>query len=84
MILISGPSSSGKTTFLNRLSTQLRVNGLKPLKLSLDDYFVNRDQTPKDKEGKYDFESLEALDLKLLHNHIKALIAGEASRNADF
>lgn len=78
VILISGPSSSGKTTFLNRLSTQLRVNGLKPLKLSLDDYFVNRDQTPKDKEGKHDFESLEALDLKLLHKHIKALIAGEA------
>ncbi len=77
VILIAGPSSSGKTTFLNRLSTQLRVNGLKPLQLSLDDYFVDRDQTPKDKEGKYDFENLDALDLKLLHKQIKELIAGE-------
>lgn len=77
VILISGPSSSGKTTFLNRLSTQLRVNGLKPLQLSLDDYFINRDQTPKDKDGNHDFENLDVLDLKLLHEQIKQLIGGE-------
>ncbi len=77
ILLISGPSSSGKTTFTKRLSTQLRVNGLKPVPLSLDDYYVNRDQTPLDEYGNYDFEALEALDLPLLRKQIKSLIRGE-------
>ncbi|OPX90251.1 MAG: Uridine kinase [Pelotomaculum sp. PtaB.Bin104] len=77
VILISGPSSSGKTTFTRRLSTQLRVNGLKPVPLSLDDYYLNRDQTPKDKDGIYDFDALQALDLKLLQQHVKDLVKGK-------
>ncbi len=77
MIMISGPSSSGKTTFAQRLSTQLRVNGLKPVPLSLDNYFVNRDQTPRDAAGNPDFDALETLDLPLLNEQIKKLINGE-------
>lgn len=77
IILISGPSSSGKTTFAQRLSTQLRVNGLKPIALSLDNYFCNREDTPRDAFGQHDFEALEALDLPLLNKHVKALIQGE-------
>ncbi|MHC1718699.1 MAG: uridine kinase [Acidaminococcaceae bacterium] len=77
VILIAGPSSSGKTTFAHRLSTQLRVNGLNPVPLALDDYFLNRDQTPIDKEGNYDFDTLEALDLKLLEKQIEQLINGK-------
>lgn len=77
VILISGPSSSGKTTFMRRLSTQLRVNGLKPIPLSLDDYFLNRDQTPRDKDGNYDFDTLQALDLKLLQQQVKDLVKGK-------
>ncbi len=77
VVLISGPSSSGKTTFAQRISTQLRVNGLKPTPLSLDNYFINREQTPRDNEGKYDFESLNSLDLELLQKQIKKLINGE-------
>lgn len=77
IILISGPSSSGKTTFAQRLSTQLRVNGLRPLALSLDNYFCAREETPKDAFGKPDFEALEALDLSLLNQHVKALIHGQ-------
>jgi len=77
VVLISGPSSSGKTTFTQRLSTQLRVNGLKPVPLSLDDYFLNIDQRPRDEEGNYDFDSLESLDLKLLHEQAQDLIEGK-------
>ena len=66
VVLIAGPSSSGKTTFAQRLSIQLRVNGLRPVTISLDDYFVDREFTPKDETGDYDFEALEAIDLKLL------------------
>ena len=77
IILISGPSSSGKTTFAQRLSTQLRVNGLRPVALSLDDYFCAREETPLDAFGQHDFEALEALDLPLLNEHVKALIHGE-------
>lgn len=76
VILISGPSSSGKTTFAQRLSTQLRVNGLRPVALSLDNYFLAREETPRDASGQYDFEALEALDLSLLDAHLKALIKG--------
>ena len=76
VILIAGPSSSGKTTFAHRLSTQLRVNGLTPVPIALDDYFLNRDQTPIDEEGNYDFDTLEALDLKLLEKQIEQLIKG--------
>ena len=84
VILISGPSSSGKTTFSCRLSTQLRVNGLKPIPLSLDDYFLNRDQTPRDSDGNYDFEAFEALDIQLLQQHFKQLIDGETIETPTF
>jgi uridine kinase len=77
VILIAGPSSSGKTTFANRLSIQLRVNGLIPTPLSLDNYFVNRLDTPKDEEGNYDYESINALDLKLLNEDLEKLMNGE-------
>ena len=77
VILISGPSSSGKTTFSKRLSIQLMTNGLKPVAVSLDDYFVNRVDTPLDENGDYDYESLYALDLELFDNHLQALLKGE-------
>ncbi|MCS7174687.1 MAG: nucleoside kinase [Pseudothermotoga sp.] len=76
LILIAGPSSSGKTTFAKRLLVQLRVHGFKPLVISLDDYFVDRELTPRDEEGNYDFESLEAIDLKLFNEHLSMLIEG--------
>ncbi|HHU57926.1 MAG TPA: nucleoside kinase [Bacteroidales bacterium] len=77
VVLISGPSSSGKTTFGKRLAVQLLVAGIKPLNLSLDNYFVDRDNTPKDEHGEFDFEALEALDLDLLNTHFRQLLAGE-------
>ena len=77
LILISGPSSSGKTTFSKRLSVQLMANGLKPYPISLDDYFVNRADTPKDENGKYDYESLYALDLAFFNQQLQALLNGE-------
>ena len=76
-VLISGPSSSGKTTFSKRLSIQLMVSGLKPVALSLDNYFVNREDTPLDENGEWDFEHLHALDLDLFNQHLKKLLAGE-------
>lgn len=76
IILISGPSSSGKTTFAQRLSIQLRVNGLKPVTISLDDYFVNREETPLDEFGDYDYEALEAIDVKFFNKQLKQLIQG--------
>ena len=76
-VLISGPSSSGKTTFSKRLSIQLMVSGLKPVALSLDNYFVNREDTPLDENGEWDFEHLHALDLDLFNQHLKQLLAGE-------
>lgn len=76
-VLISGPSSSGKTTFSKRLSVQLIVSGLKPVVLSLDNYFVNRDDTPLDENGDWDFEHLHALDLNLFNQNIKQLLNGE-------
>ena len=77
MVLISGPSSSGKTTFCKRLSIQLLTCGVKPVPVSLDDYFVNREETPKDDSGEYDYESLYALDIELLNRQLNALFAGE-------
>lgn len=77
IILIAGPSSSGKTTFAQRLSIQLRVNGLFPVNISLDDYFVDKDKTPLDENGKPDFEALEAVDLKLFNQQLNSLIKGE-------
>ena len=78
IVLIAGPSSSGKTTFAQRLSIQLRVNGKKTYAISLDDYFVDRHLTPRDENGDYDFETIEALDLELFNEHLMDLIAGEA------
>ena len=78
MVLISGPSSSGKTTSSKRLSIQLGVLGLKPVIIALDDYFVDRDKTPRDENGDYDFEALEAIDLELFNDHLQRLIAGES------
>ena len=77
LILISGPSSSGKTTFSKRLTIQLMTNGLRPYPISLDDYFVDREQTPRDANGNYDYESLYALDLDLFNSHMQALLRGE-------
>lgn len=76
-ILIAGPSSSGKTTFSHRLSIQLRVNGLIPHPIAVDNYFVNREDTPKDADGKYNFECLEAIDTELLNRDLTALLNGE-------
>ncbi len=77
LILIAGPSSSGKTTFAQRLMIQLRVNGRRPVSISLDNYFVDRDLTPLDPFGEYDFESLAALKLDLFNDHLNRLISGE-------
>lgn len=76
LVLIAGPSSSGKTTFAQRLYIQLRVLGLRPVTISLDDYFVDREHTPKDEKGEYDFEALEALDLQLFNRQLVQLIQG--------
>lgn len=77
IVLIAGPSSSGKTTFSKRLSVQLRVLGLKPQPISLDDYFLEREKTPRTKDGKYDFENVNALDLDLFNRHLTHLLEGE-------
>ena len=78
MVLISGPSSSGKTTSAKRLGIQLGVLGLNPVLISLDDYFVDRDKTPKDADGEYDYEALEAIDLELFNDHLCRLMRGES------
>ncbi|MDD5862840.1 MAG: nucleoside kinase [Prevotella sp.] len=77
LVLLAGPSSSGKTTTCKRLSIQLVTNGIKPLQISLDDYFVDRDRTPKDANGEYDYESIYALDLELINKQFNALFRGE-------
>lgn len=77
IVLISGPSSSGKTTFCKRLQVQLTTNLLHPVGISLDDYFLNREDTPKDEHGEYDFESLYALDLPYFNKDLKKLLSGE-------
>jgi uridine kinase len=75
--LIAGPSSSGKTTFAKRLAVQLRVDGLRPVTISVDNYFVNREQTPRDKNGELDFESIDTVDLALFNEHLMRLDKGE-------
>lgn len=78
MVLVSGPSSSGKTTFSKRLGIQLRILGLQPTMISLDDYFLNREDTPKDENGEYDFETIDALDVATFNDHLHRLFAGES------
>ncbi|RKW59879.1 MAG: nucleoside kinase [Prevotella sp.] len=77
VVLLAGPSSSGKTTTCKRLSVQLLANGIKPVQISLDDYFVDRDKTPKDADGELDYESLYALNIPLLNQQFNALFRGE-------
>lgn len=77
VILVAGPSSSGKTTFTKRLAVQLRVNGLMPIMISLDDYFIDRDKTPVGEDGNPDYEALTALDINLFNENIKAILRGE-------
>ncbi len=77
MVLIAGPSSSGKTTFAKRLGIQLRLHGMKPVTIGTDNYFVERKDTPRDENGEYDFETIEALDLELFNDHLTKLISGK-------
>lgn len=77
VVLIAGPSSSGKTTFTKRLAIQLSAQGLQPRLMSVDDYFVSREDTPRDEEGNYDFESVRAIDIALLNEHLLRIFSGE-------
>lgn len=84
VIGIAGPSSSGKTTFIKRLTVQLEIDGVHPVNISLDDYYVDRVKTPRDESGEYDFEALHALDLGLLQEHVRRLLAGEPVKTARY
>ena len=84
LILISGPSASGKTTFSKRLAIHLRVNGIKTYPISMDNYFVDRDKTPRDAEGNLDFESIKAVDIELFNRQMKSLLKGETIEVPDF
>jgi uridine kinase len=84
IVAVAGPSSSGKTTFIKRLTVQLQIDGVNPIGLSLDDYYLDRERTPRDARGEWDFEALEALDLPLLQDHVGRLLAGERVRTARF
>jgi uridine kinase len=84
VVCIAGPSSSGKTTFIKRLNVQLQVLGMRPVAISLDDYYCDRELTPKDGQGGYDFEALEALRLDLLRDHVSRLVAGEEVETARY
>jgi len=84
IISIAGPSSSGKTTFIKRLTVQLQIDGVNPVGISLDNYYVDREKTPRDAKGEWDFEALEALDLGLLQDHVRRLLAGEEVRTARY
>jgi uridine kinase len=84
IISIAGPSSSGKTTFIRRLTVQLQIDGVNPVGISLDNYYVDRERTPRDPKGEWDFEALDALDLALLQDHVRRLLAGEAVQTAKY
>ncbi len=84
MVLIAGPSSSGKTTFAQRLGIQLKLNGIKPVTISVDNYFVERKDTPRDENGDYDFECLEAIDTELFNDHLTRLLNGEEVEVPEF
>lgn len=84
MILIAGPSSSGKTTFAQRLGIQLKINGLRPVTISVDNYFVERKDTPLNEKGEYDFESIDAIDTELFNKHLLALLNGEEVEMPEF
>lgn len=84
LILIAGPSCSGKTTFASKITNTLRLNGLKPVIISVDNYFVDREETPLDEDGNYDFESLDAIDLDLFNDHVNKLINGEEIEMPEF
>ena len=84
MILIAGPSSSGKTTFAQRLGIQLRLNGIKPVTISVDNYFVEREENPINEKGEYDFECIEAIDIDLFNKHLLALLNGEEIEMPEF
>lgn len=84
MILIAGPSSSGKTTFAQRLGIQLRINHIKPVTISVDNYFVERKDTPRDENGNYDFECIEAIDIELFNEHLTKLLKGEEIEIPEF
>ena len=84
MVLIAGPSSSGKTTFAQRLGLQLKINGLKPVTISVDNYFVERPDTPRDENGEYDFENIEAIDLELFNKDLSSLLNGETIQCPEF
>ena len=84
VVCVAGPSSSGKTTFLKRLSVQLQVMGIRPVGISLDDYYVDRERTPRDDKGEFDFETIDAIDVPLLGQHLAALTRGECVRTARY
>ena len=84
MVLIAGPSSSGKTTFAQRLGLQLRINRIKPVTISVDNYFVERKETPRDENGEYNFECIEAIDLELFNEHLTKLLNGEEVEIPEF
>ena len=84
MVLIAGPSSSGKTTFAQRLGLQLRINGIKPVTISVDNYFVERDQTPRNEKGEYDFEDINAIDIDLFNDQLLKLLNGEEVELPEF
>jgi len=84
LVLIAGPSSSGKTTFAKRLQIELKVNGFDPVALSMDNYFQDRERTPRDEHGEFDFEALEALDLRLLNDHLEQLLQGKPVKTPIF
>jgi uridine kinase len=84
MVLISGPSSAGKTTFSKRLAIQLLALGIRPVAINMDNYFLNRDETPRDESGEYDFEALEAVDVPLFRKHLKMLLLGQTIQQPRF
>jgi uridine kinase len=84
IISIAGPSSSGKTTFIKRLTVQLQIDGVNPIGIGLDNYYVDRDRTPRDAQGEWDFEAMEALDLPLLQDHVRRLLAGQPVQTARY